>query len=121
MALFSKRSLEGYLEIDHRESPGLTPEQARAASRFACVPMLPVGAGQILKTSTINCSHCERLVVKNPARVRERGYCPKCDSYVCDWCEAERVRTGVCRPFKQVIDEFIDAAAKGKLCLPPGY
>lgn len=121
MALFSKRSLEGYLAIDHRDSPGITPEQARAASLATNLPVLPVGAGQLLQAATINCHCCEALVVLNPGRTRDRGYCPKHDAYSCDLCEAERVRTGVCKPFKQVLDEFIDAAAKGKLCLPSGY
>jgi hypothetical protein len=109
--VFSKRELEGYLEIDHRESPGITPELAAKVGHGT----VPVGPGQIFKAATYNCSHCEALVVINPDRTRVRGYCPKCDRYVCDLCEAERVRTGMCRPFKQVIDEFIDNAAKGAL------
>jgi hypothetical protein len=106
--MFSKRELEGYLLIDHRESEGLNPTQARHAGFSA----MPVGRGAMFESPTINCSHCERLVVLNPDRTRSRGYCPKCDRYVCDQCEAERVRTGVCRPFKQVIDEFMERAAK---------
>jgi hypothetical protein len=107
--MFSKRELEGYLEIDHRESPGITPELAAKVGRGT----IPVLAGTIFKAATYNCSHCEALVVINPKRTRTRGYCPKCDRYVCDLCEAELVRTGVCRPFKQVLDEFIDKTAKG--------
>ena len=94
-----QRSKEGYLMIDHRASPGLDH------------PLL--GPGSFVERATRNCSHCERLVVVNPDRTRVRGYCPKCDAYVCDACEAERVRTGICRPFKQVVDEFIDQAARG--------
>ena len=107
--MFSKRELEGYLEIDHRESPGISPELAAKVG----LGTIPVPAGTVLKTSTYNCSHCEALIILNPKRTRARGYCPKCDRYVCDMCEAERVRTGVCRPFKQVLDEFIDKSAKG--------
>ena len=101
--MFNRRSLEGYLMIDHRESPGLDH------------PTMPIGKETFFESATINCSHCERMVVLNPQRTRERAYCPKCDAYLCDACGAERVRTGVCKPFKQVIDEFIDAAAKGHL------
>lgn len=108
--MFSKREMEGYLLIDHSAGEGISPEQAALAGRNT----LPVGRGMKLETATINCSHCERLVVLNPDRTRSRGYCPKCDRYVCDQCEAERVRSGVCRPFKQVIDEFVDAAAKNR-------
>src|SRR5215469_760102 len=100
--MFSKRSLEGYIEIDHRESPGITPEQA-AATGFVC---LPVGKGMRYQSAMNACSHCQRRVVLNPNRTRERGYCPKCDKYLCDLCEAARVKTGVCRPFVQIVDEW---------------
>lgn len=109
--MFSKRELEGYLMIDHRESPGVTPEQAMMAGRNT----LPVGRGQRFEAPTVNCSHCERLVVLNPGRTRDRAYCPKCNHYLCDQCEAARVQTGLCKPFAQRIDEFIDAAAKGHI------
>lgn len=109
MNVFSKRDREGYLLIDHRDSPGFTDAESIAAGRG----LMPVGRGSRLEAPTMSCSHCQRIVVMNPDRVRARAYCPKCDHYVCDWCEAERVRTGVCKPFKQVIDEFINAAAKG--------
>jgi hypothetical protein len=109
--MFSKRELEGTLIIDHRQGEGISPEQAARAGHGT----MPVARGRLFESPTINCSHCEALVVLNPDRSRSRGYCPKCDRYVCDRCEAERVRTGVCRPFKQVIDRFMDAAAKGIL------
>ena len=108
--MFSKRELEGYLKIDHRESPGLTPQEAHAAGLGA----MPIGRGRLFEGSTVNCSHCSALVVLNPDRTRSRGYCPKCDRYICDICEAERIRTGGCRPFKKVIDDFMDWAAKAK-------
>lgn len=97
--MFSKRELEGYIRIDHRESPGLD--------------MPFVGRNTLFESSTVTCSHCQRIVINNPQRTRARGYCPKCDHYICDLCEDERVRTGVCKPFKQIIDEFIDLTAKG--------
>jgi hypothetical protein len=79
----SKRSLEGYLLVDNRA----------------------VGGG-MMESATITCSHCQRVVVLNPGRTRGRGYCPKCDSYVCDECEADRVAHGFrCLPMAQVFDE----------------
>lgn len=107
--IFSKRSLEGTLVLDHRDSPGLSEREAAQAR----LPGMPVGRGSFFESPTISCSHCQAIVVLNPDRTRSRGYCPKCDAYVCDLCEAERVRTGVCRPFKQVIDEFVDKVEKG--------
>lgn len=107
--MFSKRSLENYLEIDHRESPGFTPQEAHAAGLGG----LPIGRGTLFQSPTIHCSHCTAEVILRPDRTRSRGYCPKCDKYICDFCEAERVEKGVCRPFQQVIDEFMDQVAKG--------
>lgn len=109
--MFNRRSLTSYLMIDHRNSPGITPEQA-ALSPGA----IPVGKGRLFEADTVNCSHCSRLIVLNPQRSRERGYCPKCDRHICDECEAVRVAAGgACRPWKKLIDDFIDAGAKGKL------
>lgn len=98
--LFSKRSLEGYLLIDHRAAEG------------GIDGAVPVRAGALFESATITCSHCQRQVVLNPGRTRERGYCPKCDHYVCDTCEAVRVTSGgVCKTFKQIMDEAQNAAA----------
>lgn len=94
--MFSKRSLEGYLLVDHRAGDGT-----------AAVP-----GGRIFERATITCSHCQAQVVLNPSRTRERGYCPKCDHYVCDLCEGIRVRTGECRTFKQIMDDVQNAALK---------
>lgn len=107
--MHSKRELEGYVLIDHRDSPGITPEQAALAGNGT----MPVGRGMRFESATINCHVCKRLVILNPDRTRPRAYCPKHDAYSCDWCEAERVRTGECHPFQKVLDDFVDAAAKG--------
>lgn len=98
--MFNKRLSGGYLRIDHRESPGIEGSPFHAKGMF-------------FEADTRNCSHCSRMVILRPDRIRSRAWCPKCDKYICDQCEAERVRTGVCKPFKQVIDEFVDNAAKG--------
>lgn len=90
----------GYLVIDHRESPGLT--QADVAH---LPDAIPVGAGELLERDIKMCSHCQRQVVLEPLRVRARGYCPKCDHYICDGCEAIRVKTGACVPMAKVVDQ----------------
>src|SRR5580704_4584568 len=88
MAVHSKRSYEGELRIDNR-----------------------VSGGTLRETPTITCSHCGDIVVINPDRTRARGYCPKCDHYVCDRCEGIRVSSGgACRTLKQVIDEIRNGA-----------
>ncbi len=66
--------------------------------------------GRLVEQAIATCSHCQRGVVMNPQRVRARAWCPKCDAYVCDWCEAERARTGTCRPMAQVFDELQNEA-----------
>lgn len=92
----------GYLQIDHRDSPGLTPEQV------AHVPgAMAVGAGRMLERDVLTCSHCERAVVLQPLRTRDRGYCQKCDHYICDHCESIRVKTGACVPMRQIVDAIL--------------
>lgn len=108
--IFSQASKENYIEIDHRAGDGITPEQAASGPAGT----IPVGRGMRFQSATINCSHCKSEVVLNPLRTRSRGYCPKCDHYVCDGCEAIRAATGgECFPFSKVLDDFMDAAAKG--------
>lgn len=104
-----KKSLSsgsGYLEIDHRNSPGLTPADV------AHVPgMTAVGEGEHFERDVQQCSHCERAVILNPGRVRERARCPKCYHYICDGCEEIRVASGgACVPFKQVLDRAFEIA-----------
>lgn len=57
----SKTSNEGYLLIDNRAA-----------------------GGTLLEAATVTCCHCQRTYIRNPLRVRARGYCAKCDAYVCD-------------------------------------
>lgn len=90
----------GYLSIDHRDSPGVRSEDV------AHLPgAVAVGAGQHFETDVYQCSHCQRTVVLQLTKGREhlRGYCPSCDHYVCNACEAIRVVAG-CVPFKARLD-----------------
>lgn len=91
----SKRSQEGWLQIDHRAGDGT-----------ALVP-----GGTQLETATITCCHCGRVYVMNPKRTRERGHCRKCDAYVCDQpgCNAG------CNPLKKHFDTLQEAASRGRL------
>ncbi len=107
--IFSKRSIEGYLLIDHRAGAGVDSGLAQSVGPEA----IAVRPGGVFESATITCSHCQRQVVLNPDRTRERGYCPKCDRYVCDGCEALRVMSGgACKTFKQIMDEVQNAALK---------
>lgn len=99
----SKRKFEGCLIIDHRESPGITPEQARFGPA--------VGKGKMLEAPTYSCVHCQRVVIMNPLRTRARVYCGKCDDYVCDPCEARRAlnQHAPHKSFAQIADEIVNA------------
>ena len=108
--MFSKREQEGYLLIDHRAAEGITPEMTRAVGLDLETPHVP--GGKMFESATITCHGCERLVVLNPDRSRSRAYCPKHDAYLCDQCEAQRVRTGVCKALRDVIYDRMDQAAK---------
>lgn len=108
----SLRSHEGYLLVDLRESPGVPDsviQQAVAAGKVISGP-----TQGMVEAATITCSHCQVQMIRNPGRVRARGYCPKCDHYVCDGCEAARVASGVCRPLTQVFDVLQEQAARAE-------
>jgi len=107
-----KRSLthgSGFLEIDHRESPGLTPADVAHVPGALAVP-----GGEHFETDVYQCSHCQRTVVLRAPRnkMASRGYCPSCDHFVCNSCEAIRVKTGTCVPFKAVLDRAHEIAEK---------
>jgi len=94
--------------MDNRESPGVSDEQLRAVG-----PPLPIGAGRgMFEAPTVTCSHCQVVVVINPLRNRDRAYCAKCDHYICDTCGGVAAKTGICRSFKQIIDEVLETALK---------
>lgn len=100
----SKRSHEGILQIDHRDSPGLPAEMVHAAG-------LPVGAGRgVFEAPSYTCSHCCRVVVLNPLRTRDREYCSGCNRYICDQCGAIKAATGECVTFAEIVDQHIEAA-----------
>lgn len=105
MALHSKRSQEGYLLVDHRNSPGITEADlltipAHRRHEF-------IAARGIFESPTIRCSHCGTMVVLNPQRTRARGYCASCDHYICDspLCHQE------CVPFMKRVESTQEQAA----------
>lgn len=97
----------GYLQIDHTDSPGLTPADV---AHVPGAPVVPGGA--VLERDILTCSHCQRGIVLQPLRVRDRGYCNKCDHYICDGCETIRVKVGECVPMAKVLDVTQNTASK---------
>jgi hypothetical protein len=83
--MLTQRSREGWLMIDNRAA----------------------GEGMV-EMATSTCSHCQRVVILNPDRTRARGFCRKCNHYVCDnpTCNIE------CVPMEKVFDTLQERAFK---------
>ena len=81
--------------------------------------------GKKLERATLTCAHCQMIVVLNPARVRARSYCRKCDAYLCDsvGCNA------LCTPIMQSLDlarsypglPVLVRGKQGELLCDPSY
>ena len=82
----------GYLEIDHRASDAPPP-----------------GVQRHFEADTYTCSHCQRVVVMNPMRKRERYKCNGCSHHICDDCAALRATGAPCKTWAQVVDEAASA------------
>lgn len=101
MDFFSQKTHEGVILVDHRASPGLTPAQAL---KLGYHPE-QVAEGKVFEAATLTCNHCQRTLIKNPLRVRERAHCFECARYICDWCDAERRKPDYTHmPMQKVVD-----------------
>lgn len=110
----SLRRHEGYLLIDHSNSPGIPADLAAQWERagFAVAP-----GSTKLEAAVLTCAHCQQQLLMSKERVRDRGYCPKCDHYVCDRCSVP----GFCEPFAKIADAVADGKyeqVKSNLLLP---
>lgn len=90
--MHSKRSLEGYLLIDHSATMGAD------------------GFGRKVEAPTLTCSHCHRQIIVQPLRTRERPYCRKCDHYICDSCAVVMTQTLTCEPLTKTLDRMQEQA-----------
>jgi hypothetical protein len=70
--------------------------------------------GRIFEADTYTCTHCNRVVVMNPERKRERYKCRGCNHHICDDCAAQRASGGPCRTMQQRYDEDMNSLAKGE-------
>lgn len=94
----------GYLLLDNRAAP---------------VPGVP----RLFEADTYTCTHCQRVVVMNPERKRERYKCRGCNHHICDGCGVARAAGGACKTFSQFVDEVLaqaerQAEASSPLILP---
>lgn len=90
---------QGWLIIDHRDSPGIPDSMA---PQVAALGGVPVPGNTMVELDTWTCAHCNAVVLKNPDRTRPREVCRKCMKVVCDnhnlWCE----------PFAALADAIVD-------------
>lgn len=100
----TKKNHEGYVLIDHRNSPGITQEFIRDNNLDAPA----VGAGVVFESALMVCHHCGADVILNPNRSRERGWCYNCDRYICDTCTAARAAGAPCIPLKQKLEQLYE-------------
>lgn len=102
----SLRDQEGYFMLDHRAAASVPDSLVKAAG-------LPAGAGiGLFEAPTFTCRHCQRVVVMNPNRTRERHYCRGCDHLICDNCAAVKAATQECRTFDQLVDKLLSSGGK---------
>jgi len=74
--------------------------------------------GKLVEVSTKTCAHCQRQVIMNPNRVRDRKWCFKCDKYICDdpACSIE------CVPIDKIFEDALEARVKERpLILPERF
>ena len=96
----SKSQQQGEILIDHRNSPGITPEWAAANGVSGPI----VGAGKIFESGLKNCCHCGADVIMHPQRTRAREWCWKCDAYICDGCGLRMKVEGVHRTLQATLE-----------------
>jgi hypothetical protein len=105
----TRRKDEGWLMIDHRESPGVTDNEMIGFN-----PDFWPGAGKGLTECPICiCGHCQRTMIIKPDRTREFPYCRSCDDDICEACAWTMQTTGEHKSFKQHCDETIAAVTHG--------
>jgi Ni2+-binding GTPase involved in maturation of urease and hydrogenase len=92
--------------IDNRQSQGV-PDDVMVELGY------PVGAGKgLYESATYTCSHCHSVVVIEPKRTRERGFCRGCSRQICDGCNAIKAKTFECHSMAQIIEETLEAAVR---------
>jgi hypothetical protein len=99
--MFSKRSREGELMVDHGASPGLPKDFFRNIG----LDSPATGEGKRMHMATLTCCHCGGVYLKNPERAQERGYCQKCDDYACDNCMLLLKLGHACTPHLKTLDQ----------------
>ena len=104
----SLRSNEGQITLDHRNSPGMGEAALAEAG-------LPLNAGRgYFQAPTYTCHHCQKLCVVRLPRNTELPYCAGCDHHICGTCGQRRAAGLACKPFKQLVDDYLEGIARGR-------
>ncbi len=85
----------GYYELDHRATPAPLPPGLRH-----------------FEADTYTWSHCQRVVVLNLARIRERYKCKGCSHHICDECAAKAYQGAACQTWAQYIESLQERDAR---------
>lgn len=95
---------QGYLLVDHSNSPGIPEDLAR---KWAAQGSVVKPGSTVLEADSYTCAHCQFIIVKNPKRLRPREVCRKCMAVVCDRasCVLE------CQPFEMLIEKVTSGKA----------
>lgn len=94
--------------IDLRHAPGPSLDEIKASGK----DVAGAGTRGLFESATNTCAHCHRQVILQPDRSRERGYCRKCDHYLCDECSLQLKLGGDCAPMNMILDKVQDQGAK---------
>lgn len=106
----SKRNQEGYLLIDHTNSPGVSQAFAQAHN-------LPVGVmgGRMMESALQVCHICGGDIVLGGDRSKMMAYCQRHDRYSCDNCVKTEHETGVPHTtYQQKLEDIYEALVKGQ-------
>jgi hypothetical protein len=90
MLIVTQTTALGYIDLDNR-----------------------AGGGARLEAATYTCTHCESVVVLNPARKRERYTCRGCNHMICDGCAVLRTNGAPCATYAQKLDELYERESRG--------
>lgn len=102
--------MSGYVMVDSGGGPGVSREEIIKAG-LDPNKVFFAEAGKKFEADTMSCGHCQKIVAKSVTRVRSRGHCQKCSSYICDNCHANLFMTGLCDSAKARADRAREIAA----------
>ena len=73
-------------------------EAIQSGKQWIVPPPTPIYEADILR-----CNHCEKQILKNPHRKKNREWCWTCDQYVCDRCAGIKFIAG-CTTIREIME-----------------